>query len=276
VVALGRLGMLEFDLASDADLVFIIPDEDSSEVLFWTAVAERMINVISAYTGDGVVFTIDTRLRPNGRAGALVQTEGAYTDYFANHAEAWEGIAYMKARAVAGNTDRATEFLGGLQELDWRRYGQNGRSRVELAQMRARLEREQGARNPLKAAAGGYYDIDFALMYLRLRSAGFFFKVLNTPERIDIVEKMGHLDREDALFLRDAATFYRAVDHGLRVSTGHAEGQLPTNRAQIAILTGLVRRWTPESLHEGTLNAVSKRIRLQTRAFFERLFGKTA
>ena len=109
-------------------------------------------------------------------------------------------------------------------------------------------------------------------MYLRLRSAGFFFKVLNTPERIDIVEKMGHLDREDALLLRDAATFYRAVDHGLRVSTGHAEGRLPTNRAQIEVLTGLVHRWTPPNLHDGSLNAVSKRIRQETRAFFERLF----
>ena len=41
----------------------------------------------------GVIFTIDTRLRPNGREGALVQTESAYKDYFANHAEAWEGIS---------------------------------------------------------------------------------------------------------------------------------------------------------------------------------------
>ncbi len=275
VIALGRLGMLEFDLASDADLVFVIPDGDSDETLFWTSVAERMISVISAYTGDGVVFTIDTRLRPNGRSGALVQTEGAYKDYFAHHAEAWEGITYMKARAVAGNIERATKFLGELQEIDWRRYGQNGRSRAELAQMRARLEREQGSRNPLKAAAGGYYDIDFALMYLRLRSAGFFFKVLNTPERIDTVEKMGHLEREDAKFLRDAATFYRAVDHGLRVLTGHAEGRLPTNRTHIAILTDLVHRWTPPELHEGTLSAVSKRIRQETRVFYERLFGKS-
>jgi len=274
VVALGRLGMLEFDLASDADLVFVIPDEDASQILFWTSVAERLISVISAYTGDGVVFTIDTPLRPNGREGALVQTESAYKDYFAGHAKAWEGISYMKARAIAGNTERATEFLGELQEIDWRRYGQNGRSRNQLAQMRARLEREQGVRNPLKAAPGGYYDIDFALMYLRLRSAGMFFKVLNTPERIDIVEKIGHLDREDAALLQDAATFYRAVDHGLRVSTGHAEGRLPTNRAQIEILTGLVHRWTPATLHDGTLDAVSKRIRRETRVFFERLFGK--
>jgi glutamate-ammonia-ligase adenylyltransferase len=140
--------------------------------------------------------------------------------------------------------------------------------------MRARLEREQGDRNPLKAAAGGYYDIDFALMYLRLKSAGVFFKVLNTPARIDIVEKMGHLDREDARFLCDAAVFYRAVDHGLRVLTGHAEGKLPTNRAHIAILTDLVHRWTPASLHEGSLSSVSKRIRRDTRLFFERLFGR--
>jgi glutamate-ammonia-ligase adenylyltransferase len=274
VIALGRLGMLEFDLASDADLVFVIPDSDANDTLYWTGVAERMIGVISAYTGDGVVFTIDTRLRPNGRSGALVQTEGAYKDYFAHHAEAWEGITYMKARAVAGNIERATTFLREVQEIDWRRYGQNGRSRTELAWMRARLEREQGARNPLKAAAGGYYDIDFALMYLRLRSAGLFFKVLNTPERIDIVEKMGHLELEDARFLRDAAIFYRAVDHGLRVLTGHAEGRLPTNRTDIAILTDLVHRWTPPELHEGTLSAVSKRIRRETRIFFERLFGK--
>ncbi len=274
VIALGRLGMIEFDLASDADLVFVIPDGDAGETLFWTGVAERIISVIGAYTGDGVIFTIDTRLRANGREGALVQTESAYKDYFADRAEAWEGISWMKARAAAGNVERATQFLDELQQLDWRQYGQSTRSRAELVRMRARLERDQGTRNPLKAGPGGYYDIDFALMYLRLKSAGFFFKVLNTPERIDIIEKMGHLEREDAVFLRDAATFYRAIDHGLRVSTGHAEGRLPTNPAQLAILTELVHRWTPENLHDGTLEQVSKRIREQTRTFFERLFGK--
>ena len=136
VIALGRLGMREFDLASDADLCFVIPDSDSPELLFWTNVAERMIDAISAYTGDGVIFTVDTRLRPNGREGALVQTEGSYKDYFAKHAEAWEGISYMKSRGVAGSLERATAFLNELQDVDWRRYGQSGRSRKELAEMR--------------------------------------------------------------------------------------------------------------------------------------------
>jgi glutamate-ammonia-ligase adenylyltransferase len=276
VIALGRLGMREFDLASDADLNFVIPDADAPELLFWSGVAERLITVISAYTGDGVVFTVDTRLRPNGREGALVQTEGAYKEYFAHHAEAWEGISFMKARAVAGNTERGTAFLHEVQEVDWRRYGQNGRSRTELSHMRARLEKEQGGRNPLKAGPGGYYDIDFALMYLRLRGAGLFYKVLNTPARIEVIEKMGHLDREDVAFLTNAATFYRAIDHGMRVSTGHAEGRLPTNRAQIAILSELVRRWTPPGLLEGTLESSTRRIRKDTRAFFQRIFGPPA
>jgi glutamate-ammonia-ligase adenylyltransferase len=273
VISLGRLGMREFDLASDADLLFVIPDEDAREQVFWTAVAERMINAISAYTGDGVMFTVDTRLRPNGREGALVQPEGTYREYFAKHAEAWEGIAYMKSRAVAGNLERATEFLHKLQEMDWRRYGQSGRSRRELAQMRARLEKEQASRNPLKAAIGGYYDIDFALMYLRLRGAGIFYKVLNTPARIDVIEQMGHLEREDADFLRDAAVFYRAIDHGLRVSSGYAGGHLPTSPSQSEMLAELVRRWTPDQLHDQRLDLKLGEIRQKTREFFNRVFG---
>jgi len=273
VIAIGRLGMREFDLASDADLVFVLPDADSSEALFWTRVAERMIQTISAYTGQGVIFTVDTRLRPNGREGALLQSESVYKDYFAHRAEAWEGIAYMKSRGVAGNVARATDFLHDLQEVDWRRYGQSGRSRKQLAQMRARLEKEQGSRNPLKAGRGGYYDIDFALMYLRLKGAGIFFKVLNTPERIDVIEKMGHLEREDAEFLRDAATFYRAVDHGLRIAAGHAEGSLPTAPEQMRVLTELVHRWTPEHLHDRSLDAKLAQIRERTREFFDRVFS---
>jgi glutamate-ammonia-ligase adenylyltransferase len=276
VIALGRLGMREFDLASDADLNFVIPDADAPEVQFWTGVAERLINVVSAYTGDGVVFTIDTRLRPNGRAGALVQTEAAYREYFESRAEAWEGISYMKARAVAGNVERGTAFLNELQQVDWRRYGQGGRSRTELAHMRLRLEREQGARNPLKAGPGGYYDIDFVLMYLRLRGAASFYKVLNTPARIEVIAEMGDLAKEDVAFLNHAATFFRAVDHGMRISTGHADGRLPTNPAQVAILTELVQRWTPPGFLEtgvGALGRTARRIRRETRAFFQRVFG---
>jgi len=273
VIALGRLGMLEFDLASDADLVFVLPDGDLPEKHFWTRVATRLVELLTAYTGEGTLFAIDTRLRPNGREGPLVQTEGKYKEYFEKQAEAWEGITYMKSRAIAGNLERGTTFLNDLQEVDWRRYGQGGRSRTKLRQMRQRLEQEIGVANPLKAGRGGYYDIDFALMYLRLKGAGIFFKVLNTPARIDIVEKMGHLDRADAQFLNDAAIFYRSIDHALRLSSGHAEGNLPSAPMQLQMLTELVSRWTPDHLHDQPLPDELAQIQRRTREYFDRLFA---
>lgn len=273
VVALGRLGVFEFDLGSDADLVFILPDSDAHEIHFWTRVAERLMTTLASYTGDGVIFAVDARLCPNGKAGALVQTESAYRDFFSRQAEAWMGMAYMKSRAVAGDTPRATALLEELQKLDWRRYGQGGRSKNELRQMRLRIEREHGEENPLKTAAGGYYDIDFALLYLRLRGAGMFFTVLNTPKRIEVLEQMGHLDTSDANFLLDAATFYRALDHGLRLISGHTEGSLPSAESQLRMLTSLVSRWTPDHLHDQPLSLELRQIQDRTRDYFDRLFA---
>ena len=273
VIALGRLGMGEFDLGSDADLVFVLPQAHADELPRWSRVAERIIEILSAYTSDGMMFAVDSRLRPNGRAGALVQSDAAFRHYFERHAETWEGMAFMKARAVAGDRESTTAFLNEIQHIDWRRYGQSGRSRHELRRMRLRLERQHGAAQPLKAGAGAYYDIDFILMYLRLKSAGFFFKQLSTPQRIDIVEKMGHLDHDSALFLRDAATFYRALDHGLRVIFGHAEPDLPKSPLHLDMLTDVIRRWTTFHLHDQPLPAKVEQIRRHTRHLFDRLFA---
>lgn len=272
VVALGRLGMREFDLASDADLLFIIPDTEAHRQRFWTRVAEHLIEILTSYTGDGTILSLDTRLRPNGREGMLVQTESTYRDYFANKAEAWEGIAYMKARGVAGDTDRATTFLNELQKIDWRRWGQSGRSKQDLRQMRLRLQREQGTIAPLKAAEGGYYDADFILMYLRLKGAGMFYKSLNTPERIDVVEKMGHLDYPEAQFLLEATTFFRALDHALRVVTGRTEERIPAGPEQRAMIAELLQRWTGKRLAAANLDAELLNLQTRMRRVFDTVF----
>ncbi|MFN8685038.1 MAG: glutamine-synthetase adenylyltransferase [Acidobacteriota bacterium] len=273
VVALGRLGLREFDVASDADLVFVLPNEAAGEMEAWTRVASRMIELLTAYTGEGVIFSVDARLRPYGREGDLVQTKKSFIEYFSHQAEAWEGIAYMKARGVAGPGERATEFLAELQRVDWRRYGQSQRSKKQLGEMRARLEREQGRDNPLKAGRGGFYDIDFLLLYLRLRSAGIFFRVLNTLERIEVIEQMGHLEAEDAAFLREATLFYRSIDHGLRLHSGQSPHHLPGATAGREALEVLLRKWMPGRRRDGNLETELERMRERTRETFERLFA---
>jgi glutamate-ammonia-ligase adenylyltransferase len=110
-------------------------------------------------------------------------------------------------------------------------------------------------------------------MYLRLKGAGIFYRVLNTPARINVIEEMGHLEPQDANFLRDAATFYRAVDHGLRVISGQAQGSLPRGGPQAEMLAELVSRWTPAHLHDEPLEQELAHIQERTREFFDRLFG---
>jgi glutamate-ammonia-ligase adenylyltransferase len=212
----------------------------------------------------------------------LVQTEAAYVEYFAASAKAWEGIAYMKARAVAGDIERGTGFLYELQrEMVWRRHGQGGQAKSELRQMRMRLQREQGKATPLKAGEGGYYDADFILMYLRLRGAGLFYNSLNTPERIEVVEKMGHLEREDAEFLMTATTYFRALDHAIRLVKGRAEEKIPGAPAHRVMVSSLLRRWMgrpalmtdfPTETLETELASVQSRMR----RLFEQVFGSTA
>ena len=88
------------------------------------------------------MFAVDTRLARTAARATWCRPKAPTRPTSPNSAEAWEGIAYMKSRAVAGNLERATEFLHELQDVDWRRYGQSMRSRKELA----RDARAPGAR----------------------------------------------------------------------------------------------------------------------------------
>jgi len=86
-----------------------------------------MIDILTTYRGAAPMLSLDTRLRPNGREGMLVQSESAYVDYFSSKAEAWEGIAYMKARAVAGDSERAV-----YHELECANFLGYWRGRLDL------------------------------------------------------------------------------------------------------------------------------------------------
>ncbi len=273
VIALGRLGIMEFDLGSDVDLVFVLPDETVGERERWTQVVERLIEITSSYTREGMIFAVDTRLRPMGRDGELVQSESQFKSYFADRAEAWEAITYMKARAVAGDLDRGTSFLSELQDVGGRRHGQSGDLARLLVAMRARLEREQGLGHPMKAGPGGYYDIDFILMYLRLRNAGKFFKHLATPERIAIIHTLGGLSGEQADLLHRNAVFFRALDHAIRVSTGHSSSEIPNARSQQHILSELVGRWSLLKPQSHELATLAEKVQRTTREVFDDVFG---
>jgi glutamate-ammonia-ligase adenylyltransferase len=273
VIALGRLGVREFDLASDADLVFALRDDHSADKAWWIDVVNRMIEIISSYTVEGLIFSVDPRLRPMGRDGELVQTESAFKSYFAERAQAWEAITYMKSRAVAGDREAGTVFLTELQDVDWRRYGMSGGLARPLLDMRNKLEREQGAQRPIKAGAGGYYDLDFILMYLRLLDAGIFFESLSTPERIEVIRSTGRLTSKQACTLQETAVFFRALDHAIRVSTGNSSSKIPASLVKQEILAELIGRWSKIKPAAQPLPSFVQQVRQSTRNLFLQIFA---
>ena len=141
--------------------------------------------------------------------------------------------------------------------------------------MRKRLEREQGARNPLKAGRAAITISISSLMYLRLRERAVSIKVLNTPERIEvIVRRWGISIAEDAAFLSDAATLLprdrsrpARGDRARRRPAAH-EPRHRSRSSPIWYTAGC-----QPGLRQGTIESVIRRIRRETRAFFERVFG---
>ena len=253
VMALGRLGTGEFDIGSDADVAFFAGPHQRTqggkeEMQQWRRLAERFIRAAGSYTSEGLLLPVDTRLRPRGGEGEIVQTSAYLLDYFANEAQAWEAATYLKARPVAGNLALGEKLLADLREILRRRFCQNaggdarGLAR-ELAHMRERVEREraEGATG-FKCAAGGFFDIEYLIAYAALSRGGFVEMPKNAVEQIGALEARGALRAADAGVLREAATFYRLLDHAIRLVLGRSSSALP-EPAQIPRVNSLLKQW---------------------------------
>jgi [glutamine synthetase] adenylyltransferase / [glutamine synthetase]-adenylyl-L-tyrosine phosphorylase len=245
VLAMGRLGISEFDLASDADLIFVLDrDVVPEEALLWTRLAEKTVEVLSSYTRDGRIFAVDCRLRPRGQEGDLLVKEPALFQYILEGAQAWEGLTYLKASPVAGNFSRGLEICSKLTKAILDRFGNSEDLEGEMQEMRRRLEREitVAPSNP-KTAPGGYYDIEFTISYLRLRHRVAVPTGANMPDQIRALHQAGRIRSDDAAVLTEGAKFLRAFDHAVRLATGKAAAGLPEHVGHAELAENLLRRW---------------------------------
>ena len=290
ILGLGRLGLNEFDLGSDADLVFVVANSQATpgsahtgqqnrprnDADLWTRLAEKIIEVLSSYTRDGSLFPVDTRLRPRGQEGELVITEQGLLSYLSEAAQAWEGLTYLKAFPVGGNAELGARILDRLSRQVFTRFAAHPDLESELQQMRRRLERELAVTpsNP-KTAPGGYYDVDFTVSYLRLRHRIELPPGANTAEQIDALRSADVIKAEDAQVLNDGGMFLRSVDHAIRLATGKPAQGLPEHVGQAEFVETLVRKWGLLGAG-GSEQSLAKRLRevqQQVRYVYRRLVG---
>ena len=142
-----------------------------------------------------------------------------------------------------------------------------------LVKMRHRLEDEQGETLPLRSGPGGYYDIDFILLYWRLLHAESFYESLNTPERIEIIRKTDPDNVRDLDELLAATTVLRALDHAVRVNKGVSSGTLPPTEWQRQLLQELMARWLPDEFTDRPLATVIGTTMESVRAVFNKAFA---
>jgi glutamate-ammonia-ligase adenylyltransferase len=269
VMALGRLGTKEFDLGSDADLLFVCSEESDSMAL--KNVVERIVQILSAYTQDGTVLAVDTRLRPRGEEGELVATVAQLERYFATEAQPWEALLYTKLRFVAGDLRVGEQAFSATEQL-FERFPNFPKVLVTLGEMRNKLEGIDGARN-FKTAPGGTYDIDFISSYLLLKH-GVAEKNGTLRERVWRCASAGLMDKHEAARLDHASELLRTTEHAVRLVSGRSGKWLPQTEHARHSVEKFVKRMLQRSWQDG-LEAELKETCKDVRSIYNRVFGRS-
>jgi len=269
VMAVGRLGSREFDLLSDADLLFVVEDGQSREAM--THAAEVIMHALSAYTRDGTVFPVDARLRPRGGEGELLTSPGQLREYFSGEAQAWEALMYTKLRYIAGSPEVAAEAQAATGAL-FARYAGDAGFLAAVRDMRTRLQQAEGAAKSFKASPGSTYDIDFMTTYL-LITHGVEDKGGSLTERLCRCMAAGLVEKADAFVLQQSADLLRTAEHVVRLVVGRARKWLPATEHAQQVSEKLTARILGREFAAG-LEAELERTNQEVREIYNRVLSE--
>jgi len=237
VLGMGKLGSEELSYHSDLDIIFLYsgPGESVpgpgrrgdfrklSNHEYFAKVAQRLISILTTSTREGLVYRLDTRLRPSGNAGPLVSSMEAFERYHGESAQLWERQALLKCRFVAGDRDfgkRVEERIRGF--IYDRPLPPNAAEEIHRLRMRMEQElgREREDRLNLKVGRGGVVDVEFAVQYLQLLRGGSHptVRARSTLKALYELQRAGIVTLEQYRVLDEGYRFLRSLDVRLRLS----------------------------------------------------------
>jgi [glutamine synthetase] adenylyltransferase / [glutamine synthetase]-adenylyl-L-tyrosine phosphorylase len=230
ILAMGRLGSREMTAASDLDLILLYdfdpdePDSDGAKSLhgaqYFARFTQRLISAFTTRTNYGVLYDIDMRLRPSGRAGPVASHVDAFAEYQDKEAWTWEHMALTRARVISASPKFRDKIEAVIREVLTRPRDAAGVA-IDVADMRRAIALEKGENDlwDLKHAAGGLVDIDFIAQYLQLAHAADKPDILdvNTLQVLDKAARLGLLPAASAEILRAAALLYHDLTQILRL-----------------------------------------------------------
>ncbi len=215
VIAYGKLGGKELGYISDLDVIFLFDDDHQEAPGNYAKLAQRFITWMTAHTSAGILFDVDTALRPDGASGMLVSSVAAFERYQDSSAWVWEHQALTRARFCAGDAAIGARFEAIREQvLRKDRSAQAAQLRDEVLKMRARMHDANPSRDALfdlKQDAGGMIDIEFMVQYLVLRHACQYPQLTANSGNIALLRLCGELGLIDAALAGAAGDAYRAM-----------------------------------------------------------------
>src|SRR4051794_31811146 len=230
ILAMGRLGSREMTASSDLDLILLYdfddeePDSDGARSLhgahYFARFTQRLISAFTTRTNYGVLYEVDMRLRPSGRAGPVASRLNSFAEYQDREAWPWEHLALTRARVISA-PPAFREKIEGIIRSVLTRPRDAASTAGDVADMRRAIAQEKGEDDiwNLKLAAGGLVDIDFIAQYLQLVHASEKPEILSvsTLQVLDNAARLGVLPQSDAEILRSAARLYHDLTQIIRL-----------------------------------------------------------
>ena len=203
VVAYGKLGGLELGYSSDLDLVFLHDSSGEAQrtdgaqpidnTLFFQRLGQRLVHLLTVHSASGRLYEVDTRLRPAGNRGLLVQSLAAFRDYEFQDAWTWEHQSLLRARAVAGPRELCEQFESARIEVLRKAVKREG-LRDEVRQMRERmrenLSKAREGQVDLKQDPGGIADLEFLVQFWMLKWADRYPEIVTFSDNIRQLESL--------------------------------------------------------------------------------------
>jgi glutamate-ammonia-ligase adenylyltransferase len=225
VIAYGKLGGKELGYVSDLDVIFLYRDEDQDAPALYAKLAQRFITWMTTHTPAGILFDVDTALRPDGASGLLVSSLASFEKYQSESAWVWEHQALTRARYCAGDPGIGAAFEAIRETVLRRRRDEDDGAelRHDVKAMRKKMHDAHPNRSELfdlKHDAGGMIDIEFIVQYLILRHASEHEELTADIGNIALLRLFSELDLIDPTLAQQVAGAYRhfrKLQHQIRL-----------------------------------------------------------
>ncbi|MDG6773542.1 bifunctional [glutamate--ammonia ligase]-adenylyl-L-tyrosine phosphorylase/[glutamate--ammonia-ligase] adenylyltransferase [Thiomicrorhabdus sp. ZW0627] len=240
VLGYGKVGGIELGYGSDLDIVMLYEGLSPSasavnergrsleNSLYFVRMGQKVISLMTTLMPAGVLYEVDTRLRPNGASGLMVTDLSAYKSYIENKAWNWEHQAFVRARPVVGDVQSRSAF-NEFRHAFLQKQRDPLRVRDEVIEMRQKMRESLDKSNDevfdLKHGRGGIVDIEFMVQYLVLAFSHDYPELSEYTDNIrmlEAIERVGLLSVEDVESLVKSYKVYRSKYHRLALQNQKA------------------------------------------------------